>query len=189
MLAPPDTVLLEVGGSRRLRGGIEPLLDSLRKDLVDQGLHTRIGLAPVAAAACLLARLDRCISQPEALVRQLAELALDDLVLPSGQAATLSGCGLRTVGDLMRLPAADRARRFGPGLNRYLDQLHGRIDHTAGQLASRRTLLGLHLELPVATASTEALMLRFSIVRWITCGRWRRSARPGSDPAVCPADP
>jgi len=170
VLAPPDTVLLEVGGSRRLRGGIEPLLDSLRKDLVDQGLHTRIGLAPVAAAACLLARLDRCISQPEALVRQLAELALDDLVLPSGQAATLSGCGLRTVGDLMRLPAADRARRFGPGLNRYLDQLHGRIDTPLANWHPAEHF-SLHLELPVATASTEALMFVFNRAL-DNLGRW-----------------
>ncbi|MCC5864963.1 MAG: DNA polymerase Y family protein [Wenzhouxiangella sp.] len=157
VLAPPDTVLLEVGGSRRLHGGLGPLLHVLRDALADQGFAARIGLAPVPAAARLLARLDHRLSSRQALCDYLAGLSISALELAAEQIQALSGCGLRRIGELLTIPAAERARRFGRALNDYLDEIHGRRDTplVAWQPPER---FELRLELPVATADSSALL-------------------------------
>ncbi len=157
VLAPPDTVLLEVGGSRRLRGGLGPLLSDLRERLAIQGFMARIGLAPVPAAARLLARLDHRLTSRQALHAYLAGLPLSALELGSEQIQALTGCGLRRVGELLAIPAAERARRFGRALNDYLDDIHGRRETplVAWQPPEH---FSLRLELPVATADSSALL-------------------------------
>lgn len=159
-LVPPDGIVLEVGGSRRLRGGIAPLLDALTERLSRMGLEAYCGLAPVPAAARLLARIGRRAPTMTELHRQLATLPIANLELPRQQVDTLAGCGLKTLDQLMRLPAADRARRFGKALNRYLDQIHGRLDTPlAGWAPAER--FSLRLEMPVATDAVEALVFVF----------------------------
>ncbi|AKS42150.1 Y-family DNA polymerase [Wenzhouxiangella marina] len=159
-LAPPDTVLLEVGGSRRLHGGIAPLLDQLADTLSEQGFSIRIGLAPVPTAACLMARLGRRCSKLETLRHELPGLPIDVLPLSAEQSRALEACGLRTLEELYALPAAQRARRFGTGLNLYLDRLEGRLDTPLAQWKPpERFELGL--ELPVATHDRQALMFIF----------------------------
>ena len=157
VLAPPDTVLLEVGGSRRLRGGLGPLLTSLRERLANQGYQVRIGLAPVPAAARLLARLDHQLTTRQALHGYLARLPLEALELAGEQVQALTGCGLRQVSELRAIPAAERARRFGRALNDYLDEIHGQRDTplVGWQPAER---FSQRLELPVATADSSALL-------------------------------
>jgi len=169
-LAPPDTVLLEVGGSRRLRGGIQPLLEALRHQLADQGFPTHIGMAPVPAAARLLARLDHRVTNRQALDRYLATLPLSALELAGTQIQVLTGCGLRRVGELVAIPAAERARRFGRALNDYLDDIRGqRETPLVGWQPPER--FALRLELPVATADTGALL--FVIRRALAqLGQW-----------------
>ena len=54
--APPDGVLLEIAGSRRLYGGLRPLVETLCAQLEREGLPVRVGSAPVAATARLFAR-------------------------------------------------------------------------------------------------------------------------------------
>ena len=159
-LTPPDGIVLEIGGSRRLRGGIAPLLETLTGQLSRMGLEARSGLAPVPAAARLLARIGRWAPTMSELHRQLSILSVTDLELPRQQIDTLTGCGLKTLDQLMRLPAADRARRFGKALNRYLDQIHGRLDTPlAGWTPPER--FELRLEMPVASEAVEALVFVF----------------------------
>jgi len=161
VLAPPDTVLLEAGGSCRLSGGIEPLLNRLCEQLAEQGFDVHCGLAPAPAPARLLARLNRRITCFDELRRYLSGLALTDLALAPELTRSLAGCGLETVGQLTRLPAAERARRFGKHLNTNLDELFGYRDTPlAGwQPPDHFTL---RLELPVATDAVEALMFVFN---------------------------
>lgn len=171
VLAPPDTVLLEVGGSRRLHGGeLEGLLESLRARLAEQDLIVRIGLAPVPAAARLLARLGQKARDIDQLHRRFRQLPLGSLGLPDAQLQALSGCGLRLAGDLLALPAAERTRRFGQALDRQLAEWLGQRDTplAAWQPPER---FSLSLELPVATEQTQALLFVFRRL-FIQLGQW-----------------
>lgn len=160
VIAPPDTLLLEVGRSRRLHGSLATLLDDLCDQVRQQGFGVRCGLAPIAAAARLLARLDQRISHIQALHRYLAGLPIQALELPSDTLQSLLGCGFTRTGELSRLPAAERTRRFGKTLNDYLDQIHGRQPTPlAGWQPAER--FALRLELPLATTASQALMFVF----------------------------
>jgi len=170
-LAPPDTVLLEVGGSRRLRGGLRPLLEELRDEALGSGLQLRIGLAPAASAACLLARHDLRVSDPAAMKTAIGGLAIDHLVLKSDQRKAIRDCSLRQVAELTALPRAERARRFGADLNHYLDELHGHLSTPLAQWQPPE-VFGLRLELPVPTVRSDALMFVFNraldtLRRWL----------------------
>jgi len=169
-LAPPDTVLLEVGGSRRLRGGLEPLLDGLRTEALNSGLRLQIGLAPVAAAACLFARHGLMTHGLDAMRRLFGELAVDDLLLEPDQHKAVQDCGLRRVAELTALPRPERARRFGPALNRHLDELAGQLDTPLAQWQPPEGF-DLRLELPVPTVRSDALMFVFNRAL-DTLGRW-----------------
>lgn len=134
-----DTLLMEVSGSLRLFGGLEPLLAGVRAlfaghpsraantgpaDAFQQPL---LAVAPTPAAALLLARNGResVIRDPADLRSGLGELAVAGADIDARLAADLGRCGLGTLRDLWRLPAADLGRRFGSALPDYLARLTG----------------------------------------------------------------
>ncbi|MGY6629729.1 MAG: Y-family DNA polymerase [Wenzhouxiangella sp.] len=157
VLCPPDGVLLEVGGSRRLRGGLAPLMDALQATLSALGFTTRIGLAPFPATAQLFSRLSLKALDPPTALNQLHALKPAQLALEPAWRRALEGCGLQRLDQILALPAAERARRFGPGLNDYLAQLTG---HAQAMPASWQPppRFQLRLELPQATTQTQALL-------------------------------
>lgn len=164
--APPDGVLLEVGGSRRLYGGLRPLVEALCSDLAQRGLPVRAGSAPVPATARLFARHGLHAPTPAVMREKLHRLALNALALDESQARALSGCGLERVADLLRLPAAERARRFGPELNRHLLCLEG-LHPTPLVAWQPPQHFRLRLELPAASSDSSALLfvLRRAVAR------------------------
>ena len=157
VLAPPDTILLEIAGSRRLRGSLPGLLEALQTELKAQGFQIRCGTAMVPAAARLLARLGGHGNTPDALRQVLDQLRIEHLALPPEQTRTLAGCGLEYLGELMRLGAPERARRFGPTLNAELNRLYG---HEPTPLAGWQPpeQYRQRLELPVASDRADALL-------------------------------
>ena len=128
-LAPPAALLLEVGASLRLFGGLPPLREELQTGLDDLGYRYRIGVAPTPLGARLLARL----SGPEVfdkptLEQALAEAPIDTLLLDEKTRKGLRQAGLRSTGQLLQLPRDALARRFGPKCSLYLDRLRGHSD-------------------------------------------------------------
>ena len=160
-LAPPDTVLLEISGSRRLHGNLTSLLKHLQDDLHAQGFAVGLGTAPLAAAARLLARRNRHCQSLSTLRSILDHWPLDDLGLEANQIEALSGCGLMRLGQFMQLNRAQRIRRFGPTLDMSLQRLYG---HQPGPLASWQPPERYHqrLELPVASDHSGALLFAFN---------------------------
>ena len=128
-LVPGAGLLLEVAGSGRLFGGLEALRDGLRTGLEGLGYrHLSLGISPTPQGAWLLARGadDRLTGEGE-LETRIGALPLSALELPGSQVAALTGVGLATVGDLLRLPRAGVARRFGKPLLIQLDRALGRV--------------------------------------------------------------
>lgn len=133
-LAPPDGLLLEIKPSIRLFGGLRPLCRSLREACLANpvfaaaGHAPRFTLAPTPLAALAAARAGaRCfITDPAVLPARLKPLPLEVLRWPEEQNARLAAMGVHTLGELLRLPRAGFARRFGPAQLADLDRLTGR---------------------------------------------------------------
>jgi protein ImuB len=123
----PDALLIEVGRSRRLFGGLGPLLARVREGLAGLGVRAVPFLAPTPEGALQLARAGEEGSALDlaSLKERLAFLPLHRLPLGERERAVLRGAGLRTLGEVLALPRAGLARRFGTGLGDWLDRLLG----------------------------------------------------------------
>lgn len=142
-------ILLEVGRSRRLFGGLAALREQVRETLAGLGFHPRIGLARSPAAARLLATLRHPAipEDTEALRRTLSPVPLEALPLSATTREGLRAIGLRQLGDLLRLARPELARRHGPELLGLLDRLLGRRAETLPRFAPAPELdLSLRLE-------------------------------------------
>lgn len=126
-LAAPDAVLLEVGASLRLFGGWPALQRHLRTDLAALGHAHALAVAPVAAAARVLARCTDGLALVDAtrLRAALARVPLAVSGLSDAAVATLRGAGLQRLGDVFPLPRPELARRIGRDGLVLLDRLRG----------------------------------------------------------------
>ncbi|HEY4973495.1 MAG TPA: hypothetical protein VII41_07795, partial [Steroidobacteraceae bacterium] len=116
---------LELGASRSLFGGHAALLAKLEAELKQLGYSHACALAPSPTAAALLTQAEqpRCVSTRSQLCSRLELLPLSLLALPQAVLAALHTTGLCRIGELLALPAAAIARRFGPETSLYLRQL------------------------------------------------------------------
>ncbi|MDN3518825.1 DNA polymerase Y family protein [Aquisalimonas lutea] len=154
----PDGLLLEIGASLRLFGGLPALLGHLAEAFDGFGHSYCRGIAPTPTAAWLLARAGDSspVETPRALRERLAQLPCHVLELLPGQLHALQGLGLHTLADCLQLPRRDLARRFGRPLLLQLEHALGeRPDpRPAHQPASR---FDRYLELPAEAGDIQSL--------------------------------
>lgn len=114
-LADRDVLLLEIAGSLRLFGGLRELRKKISVGLRQHGFNASLAIAPTPLGATWLARAGQrtCIRDEQNLKRALRELPLHSLQWPEGLCASLTGMGVKTVGDCLRLPREGFVRRFG----------------------------------------------------------------------------
>ena len=126
-LLPPLALLLEIGGSSHLFKGVEALLRRVQQCATQLGYVIELGVAPTPLGAWLLARAPhrKPVTRPDALIAALCDLPLSLLDLDDQLLRRLRGLGLRNIGELLCLPRAGLARRFGPQLLDHLDRLLG----------------------------------------------------------------
>lgn len=145
-LAPPDELLLEIKGSLRLFGGATKLGSAFLKECRAAGVQPKLALAPTPLAALAGARCAAWaagaarsaedvtgtaasrfkISDESRLIGALAPLPLAVLRWPRQVLDRLAKIGVRTIGEVLRLPRAGFARRFGAETLASLDRLTGR---------------------------------------------------------------
>jgi protein ImuB len=185
-LSPPTALLLEVQGSLRLFGGLEALLAQLRAGITEQGHLACIALAPTPRAALWLAAGNHgaevpCCYSLEAMRERLACLPLQILELPPAQERRVAGFGVRSVGDLLRLPRAGLVRRLGAGFGTQLAQALGELPDPQPRFRFPETFRA-HLEL--AARVDDAARLLFAARRLVAmlCG-WLAARSSGV--AVC----
>ena len=125
----PDGVLLEVSGSLKLFGGLESLLERLRRGLAEMGWSATLAGAPTPRAAFWLALAGKqeFIDSIAGLEAALAALPVGVLHCGDGTLEALEAIGVRTLGELRALPREGVARRFGQGLLDELDRALGRL--------------------------------------------------------------
>ncbi len=121
------TLAVEVGGSLRLYGGLEDLLQQLRKKLsaLDTDFNLSLAPTPLAAILCARANHDRCIRQIGQLRSELGEIPLHYYETDKKNLRTLSRMGIRNLRGLFRLPREGLLKRLGKPFVDRLDRLLG----------------------------------------------------------------
>jgi protein ImuB len=163
-LTPPDMVLLEVGASLQLFGGLQALVDQLREQLKHSGFSAHCGLAPSPTGAELFARegQGRCVTKRCEMGASLRELPLSLAQLSNEHQRALQAAGIQTLGGLCALPADARLNRFGKALEEQLQRLlGGKADPRPAYRPAER--FRGELLLPTPVSGTEAL--RFAAQR------------------------
>jgi protein ImuB len=153
------TLWLEIGASRRLFGDHLRLRERIAAGLTPLSYTHRLGIAPTAQGAALLARAGLAASAVThaQLLQLLAPLPLALLALPDEHLAALHSAGLRHIGELLALPAASIAQRFGPDANLYLQRLRGTA-HEPLHYVQTPTHFDSRCEFPDAITDTTALL-------------------------------
>jgi protein ImuB len=158
-LRPPQALLLEIEGSLNLFAGMDTLLRRVHREAARLGYDTELGVAPTPRGAWLLARAG--IAQPavriDDLIHTLRNLPLTVLELDDKTFDSLSGMGLRCIGDVLRLSRAGLNRRLGPA---FLDNLDRLLGHRADAQEPYHPppTFERHLTLPAETSDREALL-------------------------------
>ncbi len=122
-----DSLLLDIAGSLRLYGGTRSLLGQIRSWITDKALLPCIALMPTPASALLCARAGKsiCVTSQSNLNTAVRALPAQMLATQPKQHRLLMQLGIRTIGDLQRLPRNGLARRLGPDIVGRLDKLLG----------------------------------------------------------------
>ncbi len=139
---------MEVKGSLHLFNGVEGLSRALASECASLGLKSMVALAPTPLAALVAARVGKpfVVMELARLVGQLIPLPLAALRWPQETLERLARMGVRTIGQVLRLPRAGFARRFGTDSLAMLDRLTGRSPdlherfHTRERFRRRREL-------------------------------------------------
>ena len=153
-----DALLLEIRTSFRLFGGVVPLLARIRTELDALGYHVRAAAAPTPSAALLFARsgVARAVVSPQRALATLRHVDLAHGAWPAATVEALRGVGLATFGDVLPLPRAELARRFGQPAVDYLDRLLGRLPEPVERFDPPARYGGA-LELPAPVEQAQAL--------------------------------
>jgi protein ImuB len=159
-LAPPHAVLIEVGGSVRLFGGLSALMQRIEHGVRELGFSVRAAWAPTPGAAMLLARAGRVrpVQQRDDPERALADIALVHLESEDNAEAIalLASAGVRTFGAACALPRAALARRVGAAFVATLDRVCARAADPRVPYVAPARYRG-RLDLPAPVGDVEAL--------------------------------
>lgn len=123
-----DGLMLDISGCAHLFGGEAAMLAEIAARLEKLGFAHRLGLADTPGAAWAFARFGEHIINivPEGAGRQfLSGLPVGALRLSAAALEGLRKLGLRRIGDVMSLPRAPVATRFGAEISLRLDQIFG----------------------------------------------------------------
>jgi len=126
-LCEPDALFIEVGASLRLFGGWPALERRLRRELVAIGYAPAIAVAPLPAAARVLAAQHDGFftDQREPLLTALGCVPIAGSGLDGEAISLLYNVGARTLRDAFALPRPELARRIGPASLAALDRMRG----------------------------------------------------------------
>ncbi|MEK6424759.1 MAG: DNA polymerase Y family protein [Burkholderia gladioli] len=157
------TLIVDVGPSLRLFGGLPSLCGQVRAALAALGYAARVSAAPTGRGAWLLARAwrrsgtRRRVARHASLQRVLD--ALPCVLMPAARpyAGWLDGLGCTLLRDLRRLPRAGLQRRCGPELLAALDRAYGELPEPFAWLPIPPEF-DERLELPERVEHAEAVL-------------------------------
>lgn len=159
-LVPPQALLLEIGGCLRLFGSLGQLLAAVRTDIAAQGFSAHSAVAPTPQGALWLALAGGgtpVSRDAEGLRQALDALSLARLDLPPPVQQRLAGFGLRTLGELRRLPAAVLGKRIGAAALLAIARAYGEVPDPRSEFKFPEHF-AQELELPAPVDTAAALL-------------------------------
>ncbi|MBB4065467.1 protein ImuB [Gellertiella hungarica] len=153
-----DGLFLDITGCSHLFGGEEGLIADALSRLSAMGLEVEGAIADTPGLAWAVARFTPAAAPQARIVptgeraERLAPLPVQALRLDPLVVEGLTKAGLRLAGDLLALPRAPLARRFGPMPLLRLDQATGREDEP---ISPRLPVAGLSCERRLAEPVTR----------------------------------
>ena len=142
-------IWLDVAGAAHLHGGVRPLLADMARRVRKAGLTMRLAVAPTCGAAWALARYGpvrqrygctafRDVVPTRQLSALLADLPLAALRLDGTVCTAMAASGLRRIGDILNMPRAPLAARFGSQVTSRLDAALGHVNESFTPIAPVR---------------------------------------------------
>jgi len=125
----PDGLLLDISGCQRLYADESQHLTVIFDALRELGLTARLAVAPTFGCAWAVARYgDKTLSivSPESVLASLSPLPVAALRIDEPARIALAAVNVTRIGELMAIPRAALADRFGAALLTRLDQALGR---------------------------------------------------------------
>ena len=155
----PNALLLDIHSSLKFFGGLAQLQERLINDLDRWGYEVIFACAPTALAALWLARTgsEAIVLEPSELSGRLAALPLDCLHWSGAVLNILRGMGVRTLGEVTRLPRGGLAQRIGPEKLLELDRGFGRQPEPQ-EFYRPPKMFHAAQELPLETADCRLLL-------------------------------
>lgn len=158
-LVAPRSLLLEAGRSLLLFGGMRGFMERVLQEVGTLGYRVHWCLGPAPEGVLLLVRrgTDTVLADAAAARAALGRVPLTGLELDERRLETLLHMGLRTLGDVLRLPRADLAERFGVEFPNYLARLLGEVPDPRPAFEPPARFSG-RLELPAEVSDAQALL-------------------------------
>ena len=156
--AEESTLLIDIGASLRLFGGIRALCRRIRANMRALGFTAALSCAPTARGAWLLARHGGArVTKMPSLVRSLDRLPCALLPPARPFAPWFEGIGCFSLADMRRLPRPGLQRRCGRPLLDILDAAYGMTPELFDWLEAPTTF-SAKLELFDRVENAEALL-------------------------------
>ena len=166
---PPDGIVIDAAGADHLHGGEERMLAAMIERLTASSIAARAVIADTWGAAHALARYAARpirIAPVGGSAGAIAPLPLAALRLAPALATELRMLGFESIADLMALPRAPLALRFGPEIGRRLDQALGHVAEPIAPIRSAELIeVRRSFAEPITTAETIARYISKLVVR------------------------
>ncbi len=155
----PHALLLEIGGSLQLFGGMRRLWSKLAQDMGELGFESLLAVAPTPTAAYWLAYAQQSviITARAEIMHVLGRLPVAQLPWAPVVLDKLQAVGLRYMRDVWRLPREGLARRFGVDLLTQMDQALGHSADPRSAYVAPATFSAA-ITLPAPTTDSAALV-------------------------------
>ncbi|MES2626698.1 MAG: DNA polymerase Y family protein [Pseudomonadota bacterium] len=131
VLQTGEGLILDVGSTLKLHGGLKKLITRIHQSLTELGYHAEPGVAPTPLAAWLLAKARctgirvRMCTDITLLRERLSTLPLALLDWPDEIMKPLQTLGILRIGQCLQLPRDGFIRRFGYARQLELDKMLG----------------------------------------------------------------
>ncbi len=124
-----DGILVEIGGSIKLFGGGEKIFNLISKRLAKYRYSLKIAIAPTPRAALIIGKseLNTNVWDINNLNATVSEIDLNYLGLQKKDTKKFLDLGVKTLGDVYRLPRVGLLKRFSSDVLKVIDQLYGRV--------------------------------------------------------------
>ena len=158
----PESLLCDVTGCTHLWNGEDRFLQAVRDYWIGRGFQIQLALAGTVGAAWALAHTTTAaVVAAGEETAALSELPVELLRLPTTVSERLDVLGLRTIGDLLRLPRETLSSRFDVILPQRLDQAFGeRPESFVGERLREPLTVVREWDVPLEDRITVALICR-----------------------------